>query len=213
VLLLSQGAYLALLSVVNPPLTLTQLSALAEMKRLKRDYVALGDISDHVRLAVIAAEDQRFASHDGFDWQSVRATLRDHEKRRRRLRGASTLSQQVAKNVFLWQHRSWVRKGLEAYFTVLLELTLDKRRILELYLNVAEMGPGIFGIEAAAIHYFDKPARALTRREAALIAACLPNPKVYHADNPSRRIRAKAEWILGQMKLLSTSRTIQGLLH
>jgi monofunctional biosynthetic peptidoglycan transglycosylase len=202
-----------LLRVINPPLTLTQLSALVEMKRLKREYVALSTIPNHVGLAVMAAEDQRFVNHDGFDWQGVRAALRQFEKRRGRIRGASTITQQVAKNVFLWQRRSWLRKGLEAYFTVLLELTLDKVRILELYLNIVEMGPGVFGIEAAAKHYFGKSARALTQREAALIAACLPNPKIFRADNPSRHTRAKAEWILEQMRFLRTSRAVQGLLN
>lgn len=211
-LLVSQAVYLVLLRYIDPPFTITQLGALIETRSLQRNYVPLSGISDNVRLAVMAAEDQLFASHAGFDWQSVSAVFRKNENRQN-LRGASTITQQVAKNIFLWQQRSWIRKGLEAYFTVLLELTLDKRRILELYLNVAETGPGIFGIEAAARHYFGKSARALTHREAALIAACLPNPKIYHADNPSPHTRAKAAWILEQMKYLNTSSAVRRLLH
>lgn len=213
VLAVSQAVYLALLRVIEPPLTLTQIGAWVQTKQLERDYVALSDISNHARLAVMAAEDQRFPTHDGFDWHSVRAALQQHQQGRSRLRGASTISQQVAKNVFLWQQRGWIRKGLEAYFTVLLELALDKRRILALYLNVAEMGPGIFGIEAAARHYFGKSARTLTEQEAALIAACLPNPKQYHADKPSRHVRAKASWIVEQTRFLRTQRAVQALLN
>lgn len=213
VLLVTQAVYLVLLRMINPPFTLTQLGAVVETKIIKRNPVALSEISAHVRLAVIAAEDQRFLNHNGFDWQSVRTVLRERDEGRRRLRGASTISQQVAKNVFLWQHRSWLRKGLEAYFTVLLELALDKRRILELYLNIAEMGPGIFGAEAAAQHYFGKPARTMNPREAALLAACLSNPRLYHPDNPSKRTRAKAEWILTQMKVLRGSNAIRELLR
>jgi monofunctional glycosyltransferase len=212
-LLVLQAVYLALLRVMFPPLTITQAFAAVETRRLERDYVALEAIPAHARLAVIAAEDQRFALHGGFDWRSVRAALRHNEQHPARARGASTITQQVAKNIFLWQAKSWLRKGLEAYFTVLLEVTLDKRRILELYLNIAEMGPGVFGIEAAARHYFGKPARGLTPEEAALIAACLPNPKVYRADRPSRRVRAKAEWILGQARALRGSHDIAVLLR
>ena len=211
-LLISQALYLALLRVVNPPVTLTQLSAFIELKRLERDYVPLIEIPDDVRLAVIASEDQRYLKHGAFDWQSVETVLRAKENRRH-LRGASTITQQVAKNIFLWQQRSWIRKGLEAYFAVLLELTMDKRRILELYLNIAEMGPGVFGIEAAAKHYFGKPARTLTPRESALIAACLPNPKIYHPDKPSPHTRAKADWILEQMKYLRATHAAEELLR
>ncbi len=211
--LVLQGVYLLLLRVIDPPVTATQASALLEMRHLERDYVPLEAISAHARLAVIAAEDQRFPDHSGFDWRGVRDALRHNRKHPGGLRGGSTISQQVAKNVFLWQHRSWFRKGLEAYFTVLVELTLDKRRILELYLNVAEMGPGVFGIEAAANRYFKKPAKALTREEAALIAACLPNPKRYRADRPTRRIRAKAEWIQTQMDYLRSVDKVRRLLR
>ena len=211
--LVFQAVYLVLLRYLNPPLTLTQLCALIETKRLERDDIPLSDIPNDVRLAVLSAEDQRFASHNGFDWGEIQTAFRQNAQHRSPLRGASTISQQVAKNVFLWQRRGWIRKGLEAYFTVLLELVMDKRRILELYLNIAETGPGIFGIEAAARHYFGKSAHSLTSREAALIAACLPNPERYRANRPSPHIRAKAAWILEQMQLLRSYPAVQGLLY
>ncbi|MCP4679151.1 MAG: monofunctional biosynthetic peptidoglycan transglycosylase [Deltaproteobacteria bacterium] len=208
----SQTAYLILLKWIDPPLTITQVLAAFEERRFERKYVELESISIHARLAVIAAEDQRFPSHNGFDWRSIQQTIQHNRKHKKRIRGASTISQQAAKNIFLWQTRSWPRKGLEAYFTVLIELTLEKRRILKIYLNIIEMGPGIFGIEAAAKHYFNKPAGALGRREAALIAACLPNPKIYRADKPTPRIRNKAKWILEQMEILRKSASFRPLL-
>ncbi len=208
----AQLAYLVMLNWIDPPLTITQVQAAFEQHRFARKSVALENISNDARLAVIAAEDQLFPRHCGFDWHSVERAVRSSIAHGRKSRGASTISQQVAKNVFLWQARSWFRKGLEAYFTVLIELALEKRRILELYLNIAEMGPGIFGIEAAANHYFGKTARALGKHEAALIAACLPNPKVYRVDRPSRRARAKAKWILEQMEILRHSTDLQPLL-
>src|SRR4029078_6116591 len=127
----------------------------------------------------IASEDQLFADHEGFDWKSIKKTMRYNARKPGRIRGASTISQQVAKNVFLWQGKSWFRKGLEVYFTFMIEVFWGKKRILEVYLNVIEMGDGIFGIEAAAQSYFGKPANTLSRQEAAMIAACLPSPKRY----------------------------------
>lgn len=141
-------------------------------------------IAKHAGLAVIAAEDQHFPTHHGFDVESIQQAIDAHEKGER-LRGASTISQQVAKNVFLWSGRSFVRKGLEAHFTVLIELMWPKRRILEVYLNVAEMGPGVFGVEAASQRHFRKPASKLTASEAALLAAVLPNPIRLRANRPS----------------------------
>ena len=146
---------------------------------MKRDYVTDKSISYNAKLAVIASEDQLYADHSGFDWKSIKKAMKYNEKKPGRVRGASTISQQVAKNVFLWQGRSWIRKGLETYFTFMIELIWGKKRVLEMYLNVSEMGEGVFGVERAANIYFNKSASKLSRQEAALIAACLPNPKRY----------------------------------
>ncbi|HMO34377.1 MAG TPA: monofunctional biosynthetic peptidoglycan transglycosylase [Lacibacter sp.] len=204
--------YLVLLRWVFPPLTLTQLGDLMRGQELQRTYVRLEAISPAARLAVLAAEDQRFPEHRGFDWKSIQQALEHNERLPNRVRGASTLSQQTAKNVFLWQGRSWLRKGLEAYCTVLIETFWGKRRILELYLNVAEMGPGIYGIEAAARHYYNKPAARLTATEAARIAACLPNPKRYRVQPPDRYVQRRSAWILQQMRNLEGDPAVKGLL-
>jgi monofunctional biosynthetic peptidoglycan transglycosylase len=158
-------------------------------------------ISPHAALAVIAAEDQNFATHHGFDFESIHKAL-DAYDRGQRLRGASTISQQVAKNVFLWSGRSFVRKGLEAYLTVLIELTWSKRRILEVYLNIVELGDGVFGIEAASRRYFLKPAAQLRPEEAALLAAVLPNPQRLKVTHPSAYVEERRAWILQQMAQL-----------
>ena len=152
-------------------------------------------------LAAVAAEDQRFAEHRGFDLESIQDAIEDHE-RGRRLRGASTISQQVAKNLFLWSGRSYLRKGLEAYFTALIEVLWSKRRILEVYVNIAEMGDGVFGVEAASQRFFRKPASRLRADEAALLAAVLPNPRRFRADRPSAFIAERQAWILRQMDQL-----------
>lgn len=162
-------------------------------------WVDSQQISPHVKVAVIAAEDQKFPSHHGFDLESINDALEDRE-RGRRVRGASTLSQQVAKNLFLWPGQSWVRKGLEAYFTVLIETLWPKRRILEVYLNVAEFGSGVFGVGAASEIYFGKRAARLSAPDAALLAAVLPSPKRMKVRSPSRYVRSRQQWILGQMR-------------
>lgn len=154
-----------------------------------------------MKLAVIASEDQLFVIHSGFDWKSINEAM-EKNKKSRRLRGASTISQQVAKNVFLWQGRSWIRKGLEVYFTFMIEAVWGKKRILEIYLNVAETGNGVFGVEAAAQNYFKKPASKLTDAEAAMIAASLPNPKRYTIKPMSSYIQSHYPDILVQMKNL-----------
>ena len=169
---------------------------------LKRDYVDEDAISYHAKLAVISSEDQLFADHNGFDWKSIKKAMKYNEKKPGRVRGASTISQQVAKNVFLWQGRSWIRKGLETYFTFMIELIWSKQRILEVYLNVSEMGEGIFGIERAANIYFNKPASALSRQEAALIAACLPNPKRLKVKPASKYVAGRSRKIMQQMNFL-----------
>jgi monofunctional biosynthetic peptidoglycan transglycosylase len=155
-------------------------------------------ISKNARLAMIAAEDQRFADHDGFDFEAIEKA-REHNRRRGRLRGASTISQQVAKNLFLWPGRSWFRKGLEAGYTVLIEAFWPKQRVLEVYLNVAEFGDGVYGVGAASRRYFDKSPARLSRHESALLAAVLPNPKRFKVDKPSKYVQRRAWWIERQM--------------
>lgn len=179
---------------------------------LKRDYVSLAEISPYAKLAVMASEDQAFPDHNGFDWKSIEKAMKYNKRKPGRVRGASTISQQVAKNVFLWQGRSWFRKGMEVYFTFMIETIYSKRRIMELYLNVAEMGKGVFGIEAAAQKYFNKPASSLTRSEAAQIAACLPNPKVYTVRPISRQVAGRFPWILRQMNNLQNDPDIQAIM-
>lgn len=201
-ILISHLLYLLLLKWINPPITVTQLVSLVKGDGLKRDYVSHDAISPNARLAVMAGEDQLFADHSGFDWKSIEKAMAYNKRKPNRTRGASTISQQVAKNVFLWQGRSWIRKGLEVYFTFLIELVWGKKRILDMYLNVAEMGKGVFGIEAASQHYFNKPATRLTRREAAMIAACLPNPKVFTVNPVSGRVASRSPWIMLQMNNL-----------
>lgn len=213
VLFLLHFVYILLLKWVDPPVTLTQLGSLFSGEGLKRDYVNIEEMSPYARLAVIAAEDQTFPDHSGFDWKSI-SKAREYNKRKpNRIRGASTISQQVAKNVFLWQGRSWFRKGLETYFTFMIELVWGKRRILEMYLNVSEMGKGVFGIEAASQYYFKKPANKLSRREAALIASCLPNPKVYTIAPLSRYVADKSQRVTRYMNNLEDDPDIQKLLE
>jgi len=164
-------------------------------------WVSLERISPNAAIAVIASEDQTFPFNYGFDFRSIRGAVRAAE-RGRRLRGASTISQQVARNLFLWPGRSFVRKGLEAYFTVLLQALWPKERILEVYLNVAQFGRGIYGVEAAARRFYHQPAARLTAGQAALLAAVLPNPLHWHVERPSRFVAWKQQWILAQMRNL-----------
>jgi monofunctional biosynthetic peptidoglycan transglycosylase len=167
-------------------------------------------MSRSLSYAVVAAEDQTFPEHFGFDLKSIRQALDAHDDGER-LRGASTITQQVAKNVFLWSGRSFVRKGLEAYFTVLLEVFLPKDRILEIYLNVAEFGPGIYGVEAAAGTYFAKRAARVTDAEAALLAAVLPAPQSSSVLRPSGYLRERQRWILTQMRRLERDGSLASL--
>ena len=163
------------------------------------DWVPMDKIAPAMALAVIAAEDQKFPQHSGFDMTAIRAALAHNERHESRVRGGSTLSQQMVKNLFLWDGRSWLRKGLEAGITVGVELVWTKRRILTVYLNIVEFGPGIFGVQAAATHFFNKPASRLTASEAALLAAVLPNPIRFRVDAPSSYVRQRQQWILRQM--------------
>jgi len=197
---------------VNPPITMTQLASWISGDGLKRDYVSRNKISYNAKLAVIASEDQLFPDHSGFDWKNIKKAMAYNKKKPNRIRGASTISQQVAKNVFLWQGKSWIRKGLEAYFTFMIELVWGKKRILEVYLNVVEMGRGIFGTEAAARSYFNKPAASLTRQEAATIAACLPNPKKYTVRPLSNYVAYRRFWVLQQMNNLEGDPDVQNII-
>jgi monofunctional biosynthetic peptidoglycan transglycosylase len=171
----------------------------------ERDYrtvyvwVPLEQISPQAAIAVIAAEDQQFPFHAGFDFKSIREAVRAHEQGGKKLRGASTISQQVAKNLFLWPGHSFVRKGLEALLTVLIETLWPKERILEVYLNIAQFGRGVYGVQAAARTFFHKDAARLNSAEAALLAVVLPNPRLLRVDAPSRYLLAQRDWTLRQM--------------
>lgn len=214
----SSLAYTILCKWVMPPVTITQLSSLIAGDGLKRDYVSKEEISSNLRLAAIAGEDQLFPNHGGFDWKALEKSLESNPKKKGRIRGgaASTISQQVAKNVFLWQGEGvmrYVRKVPEFYFTKMIEWIWGKQRILEVYLNVIEMGKGIYGAEAASKTYFGKPAKSLTRKEAAMIIACLPNPKVYTVKPVSRFVSWKSNWILRQMNNIQDDDDIKSLLH
>jgi monofunctional biosynthetic peptidoglycan transglycosylase len=161
-------------------------------------WVALEDISPHAAIAVIASEDQLFPFHTGFDFKSIRAAVQ-HNTDHKRQRGASTISQQVTKNLFLWSGGGYFRKGLEAGITLLIEWLWPKERILEVYLNISEFGRGIYGVEAASQRYFGRPARRLNREQAALLAAVLPSPRRYRVESPSRFVQSRRDWILRQM--------------
>lgn len=181
----------------------------AEGRAQTAEWVDYERISPSMALAVVAGEDQRFPEHWGFDTGAIQQAVLDRLDGKP-LRGASTISQQVARNLFLWQGRSFLRKGLEAWYTVWLELLWPKQRILEVYLNIAETGPSMFGIAAAARRYFDVPPHALSRGQAALIAAALPNPIIYRVDAPDAQLRKRRDWILRQMHNLGP-RYLDGL--
>lgn len=171
--------------------------------KLSHQWVPLRLISPDLSQAVMAGEDARFLDHHGFDFNAiVNAAERNHKHPEKRKLGASTISQQTAKNVFLWQGRSWLRKGLEAYFTVLLELFWPKQRIMEVYLNSIEMGDGIYGAEAVAREHFNTTASLLTRQQCALIAATLPNPRRFSSKNPSAYMRKRQQRILHEMRFV-----------
>ena len=205
--------YIIMLRWVNPPITITQLTNWISGNGMKRDYVSGNNISSNAKLAVIASEDQLFPDHEGFDWKSIKKAMEYNKRKPNRIRGASTISQQVAKNVFLWQGRSWLRKGLEVYFTFMIEVFWGKERILDVYLNTIEMGDGIFGIEAAAETYFNKHAKNLSRQEAAMIAACLPNPKRYKVKPLSGYVAARSQWVMQQMSFLEPDPDIQRVIR
>ena len=211
--LILTGAVVLALRWLDPPTTAFMLRDRAaagddRRYRFRHEWIDNRQISAHLKVAVIAAEDQTFPEHHGFDLKSINDALEDRE-RGRRIRGASTISQQVAKNLFLWPGQSWVRKALEAYFTVLIEALWPKQRVLEVYLNVAEFGKGVFGAGAAAEVFFAKSPARLTQSEAALLAAVLPSPKRMRVNAPSRYVRSRQQWILGQMRGLGGTSLVQ----
>ena len=198
----------ALLRWVNPPFSAfmaeTQLAAWAKHDRtyvFRHRWVDLNQISPNLPLAVVASEDQKFPDHWGFDVEAIEKAY-EMNQHSHRVHGASTISQQVAKNLFLWSGRSYFRKGLEAYFTVLIEACWPKRRILEIYLNIAEFGYGVYGAEAAAQRFFHISAAKLTRSDSAVLAAVLPNHERLIAAAPSAYVQQRRDWILGQMQAL-----------
>lgn len=164
-----------------------------------KKWVPYSEISDQYKRAVIASEDQKFYDHNGFDLESIQKAFKHNEKNASKIRGGSTISQQTAKNAFLWQGRSWLRKGLEAYFTLLIELIWGKERILEVYLNIAEMGNGVYGVGAASEKYFNTSASQVSKLQAASIAAILPSPKKYSVTHPGPFMQKRKNWIMRQM--------------
>ncbi|KAB7772178.1 monofunctional biosynthetic peptidoglycan transglycosylase [Xanthomonas maliensis] len=194
----------AVLRVIDPPISMMMIGRYLEawgegdwQFRLHQQWRDLDAIAPSLPISVVAAEDQQFPFHHGFDLQAIEKA-RDHNARGGRVRGASTISQQVAKNLFLWQGRSWIRKGLEAWYTVLIELLWPKSRILEVYVNVAEFGDGIYGAQAAAQQFWRKDASALAPSEAARLAAVLPSPRRYDARRPGAYVQRRAAWIQRQ---------------
>lgn len=168
------------------------------------------EISEEFALAVIAAEDQKFPDHFGFDLKAIETAIEDN-KNRPNIRGGSTISQQVAKNLFCWPGKSYFRKAVESYYTLLIELLWNKKRILEVYINVAELGSGIYGAEAASINYFNQPAKKISRNQAALLAAVLPSPRKYSVIRPSKYVSGRAEWIKRQMNQLGGKKYLKDM--
>ena len=217
ILLIASTVYALLCRWMMPPITVTQLTSWVTGHGLSRDYVSHDEISPYLRLAAIASEDQLFPDHGGFDWVALRKSLETNPKKKGRVRGgaASTISQQAAKNVFLWQGEGvtkYVRKAPEFYYTKMIEWFWGKRRILDVYLNVIETGPGLFGVEAAAQKYFHVSAKNVTRKQAAMIIACLPNPKKFSVSPPDKFIQWKTSWILNQMNNIQDDEDIQELI-
>jgi monofunctional biosynthetic peptidoglycan transglycosylase len=208
----AQFAYIILLRWVNPPITITQLVSALRGNGLRRDYVSYDEMSPNAKLAVMAGEDQTFPDHNGFNIKAIKLAQKYNKKHPNKIRGASTISQQVAKNVFLWQGGGYFRKGLEVYFTFMIETFWSKERILQMYLNVAEMGKGTFGVQAAAQNYFNKDAINLSRPEAAQIAAALPNPVRFTIKPLSRYVAARSGFIARQMSNLEPDPDIQELI-
>lgn len=209
---ISSTLYLLLGIVFNPLITLTQVGSLLQRHGLSRDYVGYDEMGSNIKLAVIASEDQLYPDHDGFDLKAIKLAMKYNKRHPNKVRGASTISQQVAKNIFLYQGGGFLRKGIEVFFTFSIEGLWTKRTILERYLNVAEMGSGIFGVQAAAKKYFNKNAKDLTAAEAAQIAACLPNPKRFTVKPLSGYVAARYGNIMRQMSNLSEDPDVQEII-
>jgi len=210
-LFIGQLLYILVCKWINPPITITQIGSLFKGSGLSRDYIKFSEMSSNMKLAVIASEDQLFAEHDGFDTVAIRKAIKFNKRHPNKRRGASTISQQVAKNVFLWQGGGYFRKALEVYFTFMIEKLWSKKRILEMYLNIAETGKGIFGVQAAAKAYFGKDAAKLTKAEAAMIAASLPNPKIFTVKPLSRYVSNRYDNIMQQMNNLADDDDIMAI--
>ena len=217
-LFISSLIYVIIIKLVEPPITITQLTNAFGLG-LKRDYVSWNEMSYNIKLAALASEDQSFTDHSGFDWDAIEKSLRPKKKKKKSKipigGGASTITQQTAKNVFLWQggrYDKYIRKIPEVYFTFLIEWVWGKKRILEVYLNVIETGPGCFGVEAAAQHYFHKSAKNLSRAEAAMIVAGFPNPKKFTARPMTRRVSWRYPQILREMNNIVGDEDVRALL-
>ena len=216
-LFISSLIYVIIIKWVDPPITITQITNAFGLG-LKRDYVSWNEMSYNIKLAALASEDQSFSDHSGFDWDAIEKSLRPKKKKKSKIPiggGASTITQQTAKNVFLWQggkYDKYIRKIPEVYFTFLIEWVWGKKRILEVYLNVIETGPGCFGVEAAAQHYFHKSAKKLSRAEAAMIVAGFPNPKKFTARPMTRRVSWRYPQILREMNNIEGDEDVRALL-
>lgn len=198
---------------VNPPITMVMADrwiTSSDDFQLRKTWLSWDEMPKHAALAVITSEDQKFPLHSGFDLKAIQQALKERE-RRGGLRGASTISQQVAKNMYLWTGRSWFRKGLEVWFTLLIELSWSKQRILEIYLNIAEWGPGVFGLEAASQYHFGRSAINLTPMQAALLASSLPSPLNYNPARPAQHLLKRAEWNLQQQRRLGGTSWLEPL--
>ncbi len=216
-LFISSLGYVIIIKLVEPPITITQITNAFGLG-LKRDYVSWNEMSYNIKLAALASEDQSFTDHSGFDWDAIEKSLRPKKKKKSKIPiggGASTITQQTAKNVFLWQggkYDKYIRKIPEVYFTFLIEWVWGKKRILEVYLNVIETGPGCFGVEAAAQHFFHKSAKNLSRAEAAMIVAGFPNPKKFTARPMTRRVSWRYPQILREMNNIEGDEDVRALL-
>ena len=210
---ISSILYLLAGIIFNPPVTLTQAGSILQGNGLSRDYVNYDDMGANIKLAVIASEDQQFPDHDGFDLKAIKVAIKYNKRHPNKVRGASTISQQVAKNVFLYQGGGFLRKGIEVFFTFSIEKLWTKRTILERYLNVAEMGRGVFGVQAAAKKYFNKDAKDLSMAEAAQIAAFLPNPKRFALQPFSNFVVGRKNYIIGQMNNLAGDADVQAVIR
>ncbi len=210
---ISSTLYLLLGIIFNPLITLTQAGSALQGYGLNRDYIGYSEMGSSIKLAVIASEDQQFPDHDGFDLKAIKGAMKYNKKHPDKVRGASTISQQTAKNVFLYQGGGFFRKGIEVFFTFSIETFWTKRTILERYLNIAEMGPGVFGIQAAAKKYYNKDAKDLTMAEAAQIAAFLPSPKRLSKKPFSNYTVARKNYILRQMNNLAGDPDVQAIIR